>query len=108
MYLIWATRWGNKEKHSYPIAIMENLERSKEVALEHYRYRGDKYSCYVFEVELDFYDEECKNWKEVYAVKSSQEEKYHSHKAVERFRSGDLSCDDCMIKLLRDFKIRNY
>lgn len=55
IYLVTAYRWGNREKHSYPVSIRSSLPDALDDAEREEEWRGGKYVCEVLEWELDWY-----------------------------------------------------
>lgn len=47
-YVVIAYRWGDRERHSYPVGIFSKKKRAIDVAEEEVKFRGGKYSCVVF------------------------------------------------------------
>lgn len=58
MYTVVAFRYGNKEKHSYTVAITSDFDKAKDYANQEEEYRGGKYACVIEQVVLDKYSQD--------------------------------------------------
>ena len=71
VYVITAYRWGDRENHSYLVAVSFDQTRAEEIAHDHCQYRGGKYACVVESVVIDDFDNDADEYsEEVYRAKS--------------------------------------
>ncbi|NOR27636.1 MAG: hypothetical protein GQ540_03795 [Lutibacter sp.] len=59
LYLVLMYRWGDRENHSYPLGVFDNLEETKVVGKFEKEYRGNKYDPFYFSGTLNIK----KDWK---------------------------------------------
>jgi hypothetical protein len=53
VYLVTAYRFGNRERHSYPVSVRSSLPDALDDAEFEEEWRGGKYVCEVMEWEID-------------------------------------------------------
>lgn len=51
IYVIHALRYGDPEKHSVIVAVVEKKQQAFDLAINYEWYRGGKYGCKVFEMD---------------------------------------------------------
>ena len=54
IYTVHAYRWGDRECHSYSVAVSSSKEQALEQADHEEDYRGGKYKCEVLEWNLGY------------------------------------------------------
>jgi hypothetical protein len=52
-YIVKALRYGNWDSYSYIVGVCSTLEKAKKLAQEEFEFRGGKYTCQVFDFEVD-------------------------------------------------------
>lgn len=73
IYIVEALRWGKRENHSYTVGVYSKKAAAIKHADKHTEYRGGKYACVVWEMDLmDKFngDGDCNEDKEIYRTKS--------------------------------------
>lgn len=53
IYTVHAYRWGDREKHSYPVGVFDSLDLAEISAKAEEYERGGKYDCEIYEWELN-------------------------------------------------------
>lgn len=54
IYVVIAYRWNSTENHSYLVGCNTKKHKAIEMADKEANYRGGKYSCYVYETDLNY------------------------------------------------------
>jgi hypothetical protein len=53
LYIVTAYRYGDTERHSYPVGVYSTVGGAIGAATDEEYSRGGKYSCHIVEAELD-------------------------------------------------------
>ena len=53
IYTVHAFRWGNHEKHSYPVGVFDSLKKARESAEHEVKDRGGKYNCEIYQFKIN-------------------------------------------------------
>lgn len=70
IYVIIAYRWNNQENHSYLVGCNTKKSKAIEMAEKEADYRGGKYSCWVYETDMNWdWNEETKHKKIIHKAK---------------------------------------
>ena len=73
MYIVNAYRWGDREKHSYTVAVFDDRVLAIKCAKKEADNRGGKYSCAVESCKLNDYNGELFNYTvEIYRAKGHE------------------------------------
>jgi len=51
VYVVHALRYGDEEKHSVIVAVIEHKQEAFDIAINYEWYRGGKYGCKVLEMD---------------------------------------------------------
>ena len=54
IYVVMAYRWNNQENHSYLVGCNTKKAKAIEIAEKEADYRGGKYSCWVYETDMNW------------------------------------------------------
>jgi len=91
LFVVNAYRAGNRERHSYTVAVYNTKEQAIECAEAHCNYRGGKYQCIVESLFLNqFGNEDNEYTTDVYATEIPNKDpfqKQFTQRQIERLQS---------------------
>jgi hypothetical protein len=53
IFIVIVYRYGDVEKHSYPVGVFSSLDKANKSKHDEETYRGEKYECKIYETNIN-------------------------------------------------------